>query len=114
MVESVTKLNSLQLYLYAFLLYLQHSRCCDIPKLDICEHLTNWQYATLTRSFRENLIQSIRFMSFFSVINTNLFCHKKYTGIFISGKDMNAASFVGAILDAIFDLALKMLFYINI
>ena len=45
------------------------------------------------------------------VINTNLFCRKKYTGIFISGKDMNAASFACAILDTVFELALKILFY---
>ena len=38
---------------------------------------------------------------------------KKYTGIFISGKDINATSFAGAILDAIFDLALKILFHKN-
>ena len=38
---------------------------------------------------------------------------KKYTGIFIRGKDMNATSFVGAILDGIFDLASKMLSYKN-
>ena len=108
-VESVAAVNSLQLYLYAFLSYVQHSRCCDIPKLDVCEHLTNWQYATLTMSFRANMMQSFTFMyCFVSLISTNSLCHKKYTGIFISGKDMNATSFAGAILDAIFDLALKM------
>ena len=54
------------------------------------------------------------FMYFFSVIKTNSFFHKKkYTGIFISGKDMNATSFAGAILDTIFDLTLRMLFYTN-
>ena len=36
-----------------------------------------------------------------------------YTVIFISGKDMIATSLAGAILDAIFELALKMLFYKN-
>ena len=56
MVESITELNSLQLYLYAFLLYLQHLRCCDVPKLVVCEHLTNWQYAALTMSFRADTI----------------------------------------------------------
>ena len=62
MVKSVTELNSLQLY--AFLSYLHHPRCCDVPKFDGCEHLTNWQYAALSMSFRANLIQSIRFMYF--------------------------------------------------
>ena len=64
MAQSIKKLNFLQRYLPAYLSYLQHSRCCDVPKLDVCEHLTNWQYATLTMSFRANLIQSIRFMYF--------------------------------------------------
>ena len=64
-----------------------NTRCCNVPKLDVCEHLTNYQYAALTISFRANQIKSIRFMYFFvSVINI---CHK----IFIRGTDMNVASF---------------------
>ena len=47
MVESVTKLNYLKLYLciffFFFFLYLQHSRCCDVPKLDVWENFANWK-----------------------------------------------------------------------
>ena len=41
MVEFGRALHFLQLYLYAFLSYLQHSRCCDVPNLDVCENLQN-------------------------------------------------------------------------
>ena len=47
MVDSVTELNSLQLYLHAYLSYLRHSRCCDIPNLDICEKLSKLQFIAL-------------------------------------------------------------------
>ena len=102
--------NSLQMWSVIFLLYLAISlRSCSISILGAVVSSD----IIMMLSFAKTFIKII-FFFFAFVTKTSSFCYKKkYTGIFISGKDMNATSLLGAILDAIFDLALKMLFYKN-